>query len=288
MFSRRVVVAAGGVAGLAAAQWRWWWWKSREWKDDAGIDPCTQTDRDDEEVVVAGLRRAFPRDAVVGEEACSETGVIPGLGGRTWVVDPIDGTQNFVRGLPCSVVSLALCVDGSPRVGVVYDPHRNELFVAEAAKGAFLDGRLLSADAAPTKPENALVLTYPGYERENIDALVAVYRALLERKTRAIRVIGSSVLSLCWVAASRASAFIAGLANGDAPKPLDWVAATLIAREAGATFATIDGRRTLASEKKAVVGDGKFDLFSKSCVCANDPGLAADLKRLANAATSIF
>ena len=118
-------------AGLAAG--------GVDWKDAGGIDPCTQTDRDNEARVERALRTAFPAHAIIGEEAAAAAGAIPRLGdGPTWIVDPIDGTQNFVHGLPLSVVSVGLCVARAPALGVVYNPHTDELFVGVAgeARGA--------------------------------------------------------------------------------------------------------------------------------------------------------
>lgn len=258
--------------------------RETHWKNS--IDPCTATDRNNERLVMDGIAKAFPDDLVVGEEACSETGVIPALRARTWIVDPVDGTQNFVHNLPCSVVSIALVVQGRPELGVVYDPHRDELYVAGRGRGSFLDGRRLHVSNATVDLASALVLTDPGYERgAGIERLVAFYRSLLRSNCRAVRVIGTSVLSLCWVAADRASAFVVGLAHGDSPKPWDWAAATLIASEAGATVAMIDERRTPpGDESKPPTWGPDFDLFSKSCVCAADRALANQLRHLALAA----
>lgn len=256
-----------------------------DWKDKSGIDPCTATDRDNERRVFDGLRSAFPHHTVLGEEMCSATGKIPALenGRPTWIVDPIDGTQNFIHSLPCSVVSLGLTIDGRSVLGIVYDPHRDELYVAARQCGAFLNGRrLLVGTPATTSLTSALVLIDPGYERSEsgIPKLVKLYEALLRSNTQAIRSLGSTVLSLCWVAASRASAFVIGLADGDAPKPWDWAAASLIAEEAGCFLKALDTRRMPPS--RATSDD--FDLFSKSIVCAHDRGLVNQLQALAKEA----
>lgn len=255
-----------------------------DWKDESGIDPCTATDRSNEKRLFEGLRAAFPSHAVIGEEMCSATGKIPSLekGRPTWIVDPIDGTQNFIHSLPCSVVSIGLTLDGRSVLAIVYDPHRDELYVAARQYGAFLNGRRLLVSTAPTTLSKALVLIDPGYERSQrgIPKLVALYQALLRSNTQAIRSLGSTVLSLCWVAASRASAFVIGLADGDTPKPWDWAAASLIAEEAGCVLKAIDARRLPPS---TATGDD-FDIFSKSIVCAHDPGLLDELRALAREA----
>ena len=101
--------------------------RSPDWKDACSIDPCTQTDRDNEALVVDGLGLAFPEHIVVGEEGCADKGAIPALGvdgTPTWIVDPIDGTQNFVHGCAARPLTdfrarqprapLARCAGGGP------------------------------------------------------------------------------------------------------------------------------------------------------------------------------
>lgn len=265
-----------------------------EWKDAGGIDPCTETDRANEALVTEGLSKAFPSHRIVGEEACGGRKELPNFENddlETWIVDPVDGTQNFVHSFPCSVVSLGLCVRGEAVVGVVYDPHRDELFVAVRGEGAFLNGRRLLVSRRETRIDQALILTDPGYERKETRSLGRFYEGLLEANTRAVRILGSSVLSVCWVAASRASAFVIGFADGDAPKPWDWAAASLIAQEAGCVARPLDERRhattTPTNTSKSTDNSASFDLYSKSIVCAADPKLAARLEELASSSSSL-
>ena len=268
--------------------------RETKWKDgDGGIDPCTATDLANERLVVEGLARAFPGHRVVGEEACSDAGAIPVLDDDatpTWIVDPIDGTQNFVHGLPCSCVSIGLAERGVPVLGVVFDPYRDELWVAAAGEGAFLNGARLApppaVDLAGGDLSSATVLTDLGYERGPAAApLARLYAALLDEKVRAVRILGSTVLSLCYVASGRASSLVIGLVERDCPKPWDWCAGTLVAREAGCHVAMVDARRAPPGDASRPPTSGaSFDLLSRSCVCASDEGLAAKLKQMAKAA----
>jgi len=273
--------------------------RSAAWKDGAGgIDPCTATDRANEARVRAGLGRAFPGHRVVGEEACADAGGgLPALdadAAPTWVVDPIDGTQNFVAGLPCACVSLGLAVRGAPVLGVVFDPYRDELWVAAAGRGAFLDGRRLAAPPPDGYAgvwrgdlSAAVVVTDLGYERGAAGArkLAAFYESLLRANVHAVRILGSTVLSLCYVASGRADALCVGLGDRDCPKPWDWCAGTLVAREAGCTLDMLDARRHApGDEARGARGGAAFDLLSRSAVCARSPKLAAKLKGLARAA----
>ena len=267
--------------------------RATRWKDGlGGIDPCTATDEANERLVVAGLGAAFPSHRVVGEESCSAAGAIPVLDADdtpTWIVDPIDGTQNFVHGLPCSCVSIGLAVRGAPVLGVVFDPYRGELWVAAAGEGAFLNGRRLPPPKPPALDadlSSATVLTDLGYERGATAApLARLYASLLDQNVRAVRILGSTVLSLCYVASGRASSLVIGLATRDCPKPWDWCAGTLVAREAGCHINMIDRRRAPPGDESRPPADGAgFDLFSRSCVCAASPELAARLTDLARAA----
>ena len=259
------------------------------WKDgDGGIDPCTATDEANEKLVVEGLGAAFPTHRVVGEESCSANGVIPVLDDDdvpTWIVDPIDGTQNFVHGLPCSVVSIGMAVRGVPRLGVVLDPHRDELWVAAAGEGAYLNGRRLKVAAAPPSADLSAytVLTDLGYERgPAAKPLARLYASLLDKNVRAVRILGSTVLNLCYVATGRASSMVIGLVERDCPKPWDWCAGTLVAREAGCTIEMVDGRRAPPGDPSKPPTSGEaFDLLSRSCVCAESPGLCTRLRGLA-------
>ena len=235
----------------------------------AGIDPVTATDEANEHLVTRTLALRFPEHKIIGEEAAAALGRVPPIpqGVPTWIVDPIDGTQNFVHGLPLSVVSIGLCVGGEPMLGVVYDPYADELFVGVADEGAYMNGRRLQADGRKTL-ETAMVLTDVGYERSaaGIRKMSAGFASLLGANTFAVRLIGSSVLALTWVAAGRASAFYAGFGTKDCPKPWDWCAAYAIGKACGVTYRRLES-------------DVPFDITSNSCIVASTPELADAISR---------
>ena len=113
-----------------------------------GIDPQTATDLANERLVMETLGARFPEHGLIGEETAAAAGKVPPIEDRpTWIVDPIDGTQNFCHSLPVAAVSIGLCVSGQPALGVVYDPYRDELFVGIAAEAAFCNGARLCADS---------------------------------------------------------------------------------------------------------------------------------------------
>lgn len=228
--------------------------------EDGGIDPVTQTDVDNEALVQSGLLARFPHHAVIGEESAAAAGSIPAVDPSTptWVVDPIDGTQNFVHGLPLSCVSIGLCIGGRPTLGVVYDPYRDELFIgvaeqtpsgteatagpAAGLRAAYLNGERIHADKTVKSLEKAIVGTDAGYERtpQGIVRIAAAQSGLLLRNVFAVRILGSSVLSVAYVACGRANAFYSGLAKRDCPKPWDWCAAAAIGEASGVVFRRFD------------------------------------------------
>jgi len=178
-----------------------------------GVDLVTKTDRDNEALVCAGIAEAFPTHLVIGEEAAADAGDIPPLtAAPTWIVDPIDGTTNFVNGLPLCCVSIGLCVNGRPVLGVVYDPAHDELYAGVEGHGAFCNGARI-ASSAKTALASAVVVHEFGYERTDVAvaAMLEATRRVLHAGTRALRQIGSGVLDLLWVASGRLDAVYVAL-----------------------------------------------------------------------------
>ena len=208
--------------------------------DDLGIqskstptDAVTVMDRAAEKVVLDGLRARRPDDRVVAEES----GDSSGDSAVVWYVDPLDGTVNYLYGLPPYAVSIAAVIDGEPAAGAVYDVSRDELFAAVAGGGATCNGRPLRC-RHEADPALALVATGFGYDADFRAAQADVVRALLPQ-VRDIRRAGSAALDLCSVAAGRVDAYYeAGM------HAWDWAAGALIAREAGARVDGLAGRRT--------------------------------------------
>ncbi|CAL1142494.1 unnamed protein product, partial [Cladocopium goreaui] len=240
------------------------------WKDDSSIDPVTATDKENEQRVIAGLRAAFPTHEIIGEESAAARAqqqlppaTLTVEDAPTWIVDPIDGTTNFVYGIKLSCVSLGFCVGRQPVLGVVYDPYADELFVAAKGEGAYLNGARLCIDPAKSLKES-MVLFELGYERSQagLDRILNGLKALLLHGTRATRTLGTAVLSLCWVASGRANAYYTGL-SGEGGKPWDYAAGTIIAMEAGAKFCNLQG--------------GPFDIEGPSCLCASSNDLAQEI-----------
>lgn len=193
-------------------------------------DMVTEFDRASEQLVVEGILRARPHDTIVGEEGTDATGTT----GVSWCIDPIDGTTNFLYGLPGYAVSIAASVDGLTRVGVVYVPSNDELFTATLGGGARLDARPIHCSAT-TDLGRALVATGFAYAAERRAVQARRVAALLPR-IRDIRRLGAAAPDLCNLAAGRVDAYFEeGLG------PWDFAAGALIAAEAGCTVGGIAG-----------------------------------------------
>jgi myo-inositol-1(or 4)-monophosphatase len=164
-------------------------------------DPVSDADRDAEALIVAMLRAERPSDAVVGEEGAGEAG----RSGLEWVVDPLDGTVNFLYGIPQWAVSVA-CRDAHETLAaVVHDPLHGETFGAARALGCNVNGRPLRLGATPPLAE-ALVGTGFSYLAAERD-LQATLLARIVPRARDVRRAGSAALDLAWVAAGRLDAF---------------------------------------------------------------------------------
>jgi myo-inositol-1(or 4)-monophosphatase len=186
-------------------------------------DVVTAADRASEALLVEGIRSARPHDGVLGEEGASHDGT----SGVRWVVDPIDGTVNFLYGLPQWAVSIGVEVDGVTEVGVVFDPAKDELFTALRGGGAQLDGRPLRCTEV-SELSQALVATGFSYSASRRSRQAELLRTLLPL-VRDVRRLGAGALDLCAVAAGRVDAYYE-----QALQPWDMSAGLLIAAEAPA------------------------------------------------------
>ncbi len=194
-------------------------------------DVVTAADRAVERLLTEGIREARPDDGLLGEEGAA----VPGTSGLRWVVDPIDGTVNYLYGLPQWAVSIGVEDADGTVVGVVLDPAKGELFTAVRGGGAFLDGRPLRCTGV-TDLGQALVATGFGYDARRRAAQARLLPDLLPR-VRDLRRVGAGALDLCAVACGRVDAYYEqGLS------PWDLSAGRLVATEAGARVEGLRGR----------------------------------------------
>jgi len=203
-------------------------------------DFVTQVDKSAEAAVIDVIRQAYPDHAILGEES----GALPGRTGGPaksapseyrWVIDPLDGTTNFIHGFPQYCVSIAVQHRGATQHGVIYDPGKNELFTASKGRGAFLDDRRVRVSKC-VQLKDALVGTgFPFKELERVDLYVRQMKYLMQHSS-GIRRAGAAALDLAYVAAGRLDAFWEmGLS------PWDMAAGALMIQEAGGLVGDLSG-----------------------------------------------
>lgn len=199
--------------------------------EKARQDYASEVDGLAEREIIRELKRAYPDYAILGEET-GQTG----KGRHTFVVDPLDGTSNYLRGIPHFCVSIALVDNGEPTDAVIYDPLRNELFCASRGSGAVLNDRRLRLNTQRELPGAILVSGFPPRERKRLAPQLKAIEILLA-EAEDVRRSGSAALDLAWVAAGRCDGYFeAGV------KPWDIAAGILLVREAGGRACDFRGR----------------------------------------------
>jgi myo-inositol-1(or 4)-monophosphatase len=209
-------------------------WASRfQAREKAPRDLVTDADLASQEAIRAFLAREFPDHGFLGEEA---GGAQPAAGARyCWIVDPLDGTANYVHGLPYYCVSVALAEWGRVVCGCVFQPCTGECFVAEAGQGAFLDGRRLEVSRVERLAEALLAASFsPKVERDSPQVAQFV-SALLAAQS--LRRMGAAALNLAYLAAGRFDAYWA-----TDTKLWDVAAGLLLVQEAGGIVTGLEGR----------------------------------------------
>jgi myo-inositol-1(or 4)-monophosphatase len=196
-------------------------------------DVVTNADYASEHLVIDAIKARYPDDAILAEESGEHAGVLRDDGshnGRTWVIDPLDGTVNYANGIPFYCVSIGLVVDDRPSVGVVLDPARDDCYSATADGPAMLDGAAIRASAKETLSDYVVSLAVIGrgglMRERKIAPMIRIHRRM-----------GSAALALAYVANGRFDALVQ---NGGL-SPWDVAAAGLIAERAGAVVTDLRG-----------------------------------------------
>jgi myo-inositol-1(or 4)-monophosphatase len=210
-------------------------------------DPVSEVDRASEALILGAIRERFADHAILAEES----GAHAGAAEYTWVVDPLDGTINYVHRWPHAAVSIGLLHYGELHLGVVYDPFRNELFTAQRGQGAFLNGRRIAVSQVALLRDALLITGFPYARFELARNNLAEHNRVL-MLAQEIRRSGSAALDLCYVAAGRCDGYWE-LALG----AWDVVAGALIAAEAGATLSDWHGAPWPAASSEIVASNGR-------------------------------
>lgn len=234
------IARAGGACVRAALD------APREVTHKGAVDLVTAVDLASEAAIRAACAAATPEIPVLAEEGGGA------VGARTrWVVDPLDGTTNFVHGYPAFCVSVALEVDGVLHAGCVYDPLRDEAYLAQRGGGARCGGQALAVSSTPDV-DRALLLTGFAYDRRERAAwYLAFVQAFLER-SQGIRRAGSAALDLCAIAAGRADGYWEFNLQ-----PWDVAAGALLVAEAGGVVTAPDGGPLALSRPHILATNGR-------------------------------
>jgi len=206
----------------------------------------TAADHRAEEILRAELAKARPGYGFLGEEGGRQEGSDKT---HCWIVDPLDGTTNFLHGIPQFAISIGLERDGTIVAGVIYNPANEELFVAERGKGAFLNEHRLRVAARRRLAEAVVACGLPHLGRGDLAQFRKEFAAVQE-KVAGLRRFGAAALDLAWVAAGRLDAYWERNLS-----PWDMAAGMLMVREAGGFATDLDGRDAIFARREIIAGN---------------------------------
>jgi myo-inositol-1(or 4)-monophosphatase len=214
-------------------------------------DFVTEVDKAAEQAVIEILHRAYPDHAILAEESGAKAG-LAGESEYTWIIDPLDGTTNFIHGFPQYAVSIGLQHKGVLAQGVIYDPTKNELFTATRGRGAYLNERRIRVSKRTQLNEALIGTGFPFRDLEGLTEYLAMFRELTLR-TAGIRRAGAAALDIAYVAAGRLDGFWEmGLS------PWDMAAGALLVQEAGGLVGDFEGEAGYLASGRILCGNPKI------------------------------
>ena len=208
-------------------------------------DLVTVYDKKVQEFLYTEFSRQFPDSGFLGEEQLNKVSDV-----GTFIIDPIDGTTNFIKGLRHSAISVGYCTGGEIKYGVVYDPFKNELFAAEKGCGATLNGKPIHVTSNPIEKSVAIFGTaayYPEFNEVTYEMVLKLQKYVID-----VRRFGAATLDFCYVACGRSEMFVEYLLQ-----PWDIAAGSLIASEAGAIVTDMKGNALQFDKATSVVAANK-------------------------------
>ncbi|XP_018336067.1 inositol monophosphatase 1 [Agrilus planipennis] len=224
------------------------------------IDFVTETDQEVEKLLIDGLKQAFPDHQFIGEESVSSGEQCNLTEIPTWIIDPVDGTMNFVHGFPHSCISIALFIDRQPEIGIIYNPMLEQLFTARKGEGAFLNGKPIKVSQQQNL-SNSLVMLENGTSRDSEKLkIILENQNILLPQVHGTRSLGSCALNMAMVAMGAADAYFEfGIHIWDI------AAGELIINEAGGVVVDPAG--------------GPIDRMSRRMLCAGSSALAEEISQ---------
>jgi len=215
-------------------------------KEKATNDYVSEVDRDAEQAIIKTLRDAYPDHSILAEESGAS-----GQSEYCWIIDPLDGTTNFLHGFPQYAVSIALAHKGVITQAAIYDPSRNDLFTATRGRGAYLNETRLRVGKRTSLKSSLIGTGFPFRQFEHIDAYLAMFRDMI-RNTAGVRRAGAAALDLAYVAAGRLDGFWEiGLS------PWDMAAGSLLITEAGGLVGDLEGEDKFMRNGNIIGGNPK-------------------------------
>ena len=192
------------------------------------------------------IKRHYPHHSILAEES----GASDTSSDYKWVIDPLDGTTNFLHGLPIFSVTIGIEYKGEIVAGVVYDPNLDELFTAEKGSGAYLNGKRMKVTSSSALIDSLLVTGFPYDIAQNPDNAIGHFVNFLA-EARGLRRLGSAAIDLSYVAAGRFDGFWEVNLN-----PWDMAAGILFVREAGGRVTDFNGQETSIYKKQVLASNG--------------------------------
>jgi myo-inositol-1(or 4)-monophosphatase len=213
-------------------------------------DFVTEVDRAAEDAIIEVLREAYPSYGILAEESgLSDTS---STSEYQWIIDPLDGTTNFIHGVPQYAISIGLSHKGAMTQAVIYDPNRNELFTASKGGGAFLNDKRIRVSKRTRLNESLIGTGFPYRMFDHVDAYLAIFKDMAQ-KTAGMRRPGAASLDLAWVACGRMDGFWElGLS------PWDIAAGVLLIAEAGGLVSDLAGESNYMKTGNVVGGNPKI------------------------------
>ena len=213
-------------------------------------DFVTEVDLASEAIILETLLTAFPHHGILAEESGSTHG--DPHADHIWIIDPLDGTTNFIHGLPVYCVSIALSVRGKIEQAVIYDPSRNDLFTATKGRGAFMNERRIRVSKRTNLTECLISTGFPFRKGDNFNQYLRMMGDVMQR-TAGLRRPGAAALDLAYVAAGFTDGFFeTGLS------PWDVAAGSLLVTEAGGLVGNLTGEADFLDQKECLAGSPRI------------------------------
>lgn len=211
-------------------------------------DFVSEVDKRAEQAIIQTILKAYPRHNILGEEG----GSVDNGSEITWIIDPLDGTTNYLHGHPQYSVSIAVKEGDKITHGVVFDPNRNDIFTAELGKGAQLNNSRIRVSRQSSLADSLLATGFPTYDMSFLDRYLAIFREMLQ-STAGQRRAGSAALDLAYVAAGMVDGFWEFNL-----KPWDIAAGYLLIKEAGGLVCDFDGGQEMLSSGNIIAANPKL------------------------------